>query len=136
MMLQSLDVLCIQEQVYIGERRVRRSRSLVEVLNIDPETGDLGINELFSWEASKDCFIKVGDSHIMQDIMRVRGWEASQLRNEMENRRKILTYMYENKMRSYIQVSLVVQTYQSYPKMILESIENNTLQGVIQDMIA
>jgi flagellar protein FlaI len=136
MMLQSLDVLCIQEQVYIGEQRVRRTRSLVEVLNIDPETGDLGINELFNWEASEDCFIKVGDSHIMQDIMRVRGWDASQLRNEMENRRKILTYMYENKMRSYIQVSLVVQTYQSYPKTIMESLENNTLRGMIQDMIA
>lgn len=136
MMLQSLDVLCIQEQVYIGEQRVRRTRSLVEVLNTDPETGDLGINELFNWEAAKDCFIKVGDSHIMQDIMRVRGWDASQLRNEMENRRKILTYMYENKMRSYIQVSLVVQTYQSYPKTIMESLENNTLRGMIQDMIA
>ena len=47
MMLQSLDVLCIQEQMYVGEKRVRRSRSFVEVLTIDPETGDLGINELF-----------------------------------------------------------------------------------------
>ena len=78
----------------------------------------------------------MGDSHLMQDIMHVRGWDADQLKNEIENRRKILTYMYENKMRSYIQVSLVVQTYQSYPKMIIESIENNTLQGMIQDMIA
>jgi len=136
MMLQSLDVLCIQEQVYIGEKRVRRSRSFVEILTIDPETGDLGINELFSWEPSEDCFIRVGDSHIMQDIMHVRGWDASQLRDEMENRRKILTYMYENKMRSYIQMSLVVQTYQSYPKIVMESIENDTLQGMIQNMIA
>jgi flagellar protein FlaI len=134
-MLQSLDVLCIQEQVYIEEKRVRRSRSIVEVLNIDPETGDLGINELFSWEPLKDCFIKVGDSHVMQDIMHVRGWDASELKNEMENRRKILTYMHENKMRSYIQVSLVVQTYQSYPKIVMESIENCTLQDMIQNMI-
>lgn len=136
MMLQSLDVLCIQEQVYIDERRVRRSRSLVEVLNLDPETGDLGINELFSWEPAEDSFIRVGDSHILQEIMHVRGWDASELRNEMENRRKILTYMYENKMRGYIQVSLVVQTYQSYPRIIMESIENSTLQGMIQDMTA
>ena len=135
MMLQSLDVLCIQEQMYIGEKRVRRSRSFVEVLNIDPETGDLGINELFSWEPSEDGFIKVGDSHIMQDIMYIRGLDASQLRDEMENRRKILTYMYENKMRSYIQVSLVVQAYQSYPKMIMESVKNGTLKGMIQNMI-
>ncbi len=135
MMLQSLDVLCIQEQMYIGEKRVRRSRSFVEVLNIDPETGDLGINELFSWKPSEDCFIKVGDSHIMQDIMYTRGLDASQLRGEMENRRKILTYMYENKMRSYIQVSLVVQAYQSYPKVIMESVRNDTLKDMVQNMI-
>ena len=43
--------------------------------------------------------------------------------------------MYENKMRSYIQVSLVVQAYQSYPKMIMESVKNGTLKGMIQNMI-
>ena len=124
LMLQSLDVLCIQEQVYIEEKRVRRTRSLVEVLNVDPETDDLGINELFNWEPSEDCFLKVGDSYLMQEIMHVRGWDTGQLRSEIENRRKILTYLYENNMRSYIQVSLVVQAYQSYPKMVLEAVEN------------
>lgn len=136
LMLQSLDVLCIQEQVYINEKRVRRSRSFVEVLNVDPETGDLGINELFNWEPAGDSFIKVGDSHIMQEIMHVKGWDAGQMRKEIGNRRKILTYMHEKNMRSYIQVSLVVQTYQSYPEMVMDSIKNDTLQGMIQDMTA
>ncbi|HWR25744.1 MAG TPA: type II/IV secretion system ATPase subunit [Methanosarcina sp.] len=135
-MIQSLDVLCIQEQVYLQEKRVRRTRSLVEVLTVDPETGDLGINELFNWEPSEDCFFKVGDSHITQEIMHARGWDTTQLRDEMENRRKILTYMFEKGMRSYIQVSLVVQAYQSYPKMVMEHIEKDTLQKMIQDMVA
>jgi flagellar protein FlaI len=136
MMLQSLDVLCIQEQVYIGERRVRRTRSFVEVLTIDSETEDLGINELFNWDASKDSFYRVRDSHLMQEIMRVRGWDAIQLRNEIENRGKILTYMHQRNMRSYIQVSLVVQTYQNYPKQVMKAIENGTLENMIQDMTA
>ncbi|MGB9927496.1 MAG: type II/IV secretion system ATPase subunit [Methanosarcina sp.] len=135
-MLQSLDVLCIQEQVYIGEKRVRRTRSFVEVLTVNPETGDLGINELFNWDPVKDTFLRVRDSHIMQDIMRVRGWDAGQLRKEIENRKRILTYMYENNMRSYIEVSVVVQTYQNYPKLVMKSIEDSTLKDVIQGMIA
>ncbi|MCQ1534701.1 type II/IV secretion system ATPase subunit [Methanosarcina sp. KYL-1] len=135
LMLQSLDVLSIQEQVYIDEKRVRRSRSLVEVLNVDPETGDLSINELFNWEPSGDCFIKVGDSYLLQDIMHVRGWDTGKLRKEIENRMKILTYLYEKNIRNYIQVSLVVQAYQSYPKMVMESIENDTLQGMIESMM-
>lgn len=135
-MLQSLNVLCIQEQVYIEEKRVRRTRSLVEVLNVDPETGDLGINELFNWEPLDDCFIKVGDSHILQEIMTVRGWDTSQLRNEMENRRKILAYMYEKSIRNYVKVSIVVQAYQTHPKMVMEAIENDTLESMIQSMAA
>ena len=136
MMLQSLDVLCIQEQVYIGEKRVRRTRSFVEVLTIDPETENLGINELFNWDASKDSFYRVRDSHLMQEIMRIRGWDANQLKNEIENRGKILTYMYQKNMRSYIQVSLVVQTYQNYSKQIMKAIENGSLENMIQDMTA
>lgn len=135
-MLQSLNVLCIQEQVYIEEKRVRRTRSLVEVLNVDPETGDLGINELFNWEPLEDCFTKVGDSHILQEIMNVRGWDTSQLRNEMENRRKILAYMYEKSIRNYVQVSIVVQAYQTHPKMVMEAIDNDTLESMIQSIAA
>jgi flagellar protein FlaI len=135
-MLQSLNVLCIQEQVFIEEKRVRRTRSLVEVLNVDPETGDLGINELFNWEPSEDCFIKVGDSHILQEIMYSRGWDSNQLRDEMDNRRKILDYMYQKNIRNYVQVSIVVQAYQTHPKMVLEAIENDTLQDMIQSMVA
>jgi flagellar protein FlaI len=135
-MLQSLNVLCIQEQVYIEEKRVRRTRSLVEVLNVDPETGDLGINELFNWEPSGDCFIKVGDSHTLQEIMHVRGWDSTQLRNEIDNRRKILAYMYDKNIRNYVQVSIVVQAYQTHPKMVMEAIEYDTLQSMIQDMAA
>ncbi|MDR7664284.1 type II/IV secretion system ATPase subunit [Methanosarcina sp. Z-7115] len=135
-MLQSLDVLCIQKQAYIGEKRVRRTQSLVEVLNVDPETGDLGINELFNWEPSEDYFVKVGDSHTIQEIMYSRGWDTTQLRIEMDNRRKILTYMYEKNIRNYIQVSIVVQAYQSYPKMVMECIENDTLQSMTEDMAA
>lgn len=135
-MLQSLNVLCIQEQIYIEGKRVRRTRSLVEVLNVDPETGDLGINELFNWEPLEDCFTKVGDSHILQEIMNVRGWDTSQLRNEMENRRKILDYMYQKGIRNYIQVSIVVQAYQNHSKMVMEALENDTLQDMIQGMAA
>ncbi|AKB49524.1 Type II secretion system protein [Methanosarcina barkeri str. Wiesmoor] len=135
-MLQSLNVLCIQEQVYIEEKRVRRTRSLVEVMNVDPETGDLGINELFNWEPLEDCFINVGDSHILQEIMTVRGWDTSQLRNEIENRRTILAYMYEKGIRNYVQVSIVVQAYQTHPKMVMEAIENDTLESMIQNMTA
>jgi flagellar protein FlaI len=65
-----------------------------------------------------------------------RGWDSNQLRDEMDNRRKILDYMYQKNIRNYVQVSIVVQAYQTHPKMVLEAIENDTLQDMIQSMVA
>ena len=66
--------------------------------------------------------------------MTIRGWDTSQLGNEMENRRKVLAYMYGKSIRNYIQVSIVVQAYQIHPKMVMEAIENDTLESMIQNM--
>lgn len=130
-MLQSLDVLSIQEQVYINEKRVRRTKNIVEVMNVDPETGDLGINELFSWDPHEDCFVQVGDSYILKELMYARGWDSWKLRQEINNRKKILAYLVEKNIRNYVEVSLVVQAYQNYSDLVIEKIEDDTLQDMI-----
>ena len=66
--------------------------------------------------------------------MNVRGWDSSDLRNEMENRRRILDYMYQKSIRNYVQVSIVVQAYQTHQKMVMEAVEKDTLQDMIQSM--
>ncbi|MDD2438833.1 MAG: type II/IV secretion system ATPase subunit [Methanosarcinaceae archaeon] len=133
-MLQSLNVLSIQEQVYIEDKRVRRTRNLVEILNVDPETGDLGINELFSWEPSKDSFVQVGDSYILKEIMYVRSWDLWQLQQELEARKRILAYLVEKNMRNYVEVSLAVRAYQENPKLVLEKLEEDSLKEMIAKM--
>lgn len=133
-MLQSLNVLSIQEQVYIADKRVRRTRTIVEVMNVDPETGDLGINELFSWDPQEDRFVQVGDSYILKEIMYVRNWDSWKLQQELNNRKKILAYLAEKNMRNYVEVSLTVQVYQDSPDLVLEKIEDDTLQDMISTM--
>jgi len=44
--------------------------------------------------------------------------------------------MYEKSIRNYVQVSIVVQAYQTHPKMVMEAIENDTLESMIQSMAA
>ena len=44
--------------------------------------------------------------------------------------------MYEKGIRNYVQVSIVVQAYQTHPKMVMEAIDNDTLESMIQSIAA
>jgi len=48
-MIQALDILCIQKMIIRGDKRVRRLDSIVEFIGIDPKTQDLRFNELYAW---------------------------------------------------------------------------------------
>ena len=130
-MLQSLDIVCIQMQTYVGDVRVRRSNSIVEVTGLDARTGNIRINELYHWDPAADTFKQAGESYVLNSIMQSRGWKQDKLYSELEDRGKILEYMRGKGMRDYISVSLVVQAYAVNPELVLEAVRNDTLQEMI-----
>jgi flagellar protein FlaI len=130
-MLQSLDIVCIQVQTYVGEVRVRRSNSIVEVTGLDTRTGNIRINEIYRWDPAANTFKQAGESYVLNSIMQSRGWGQDKLVSELGNRGKILEYMHGNGMRDYIHVSLVVQAYAVNPELVLEAIKSDTLQEMI-----
>lgn len=130
-MLQALDILCIQSQTFVDSKRVRRTNSLVEFTGLDPKTGSIRINELYRWDAMEDKFLKFGNSHVMKDVMQKRGWDSKKLQEEIQNRNRILEYMYDNNIRDYISVSIIVQAYSINPDTVLDAIDKGTLQEII-----
>ena len=123
MMLQALDLISIQELTYNKGERVRRNKSIVEITGIDPRTGNIRINEVFKWNPVTDEFEKVGDSQIMLEIMRNRGWSAIELEEEIKRRVKILEYMVRHDMRDYREIARIVQKYFVDPERVIEEIE-------------
>ncbi|MEZ5333879.1 MAG: ATPase, T2SS/T4P/T4SS family [Methanolobus sp.] len=130
-MLQSLDILSIQVQTFVENKRVRRTQSLVEFTGIDTKTGFIRINELYRWDPVTDTFVRTGDSYTLNKVMVSRGWSKQKLTMELERRGRILTYMSEKDMRDYVSISLVVQAYDANPENVLEAIENDTLESII-----
>ncbi|MCL7413197.1 MAG: type II/IV secretion system ATPase subunit [ANME-2 cluster archaeon] len=130
-MMQSLDILCIQIHTFVHDDRVRRTQSVVEVTGLDPKTGNIRINELFYWDPATDLFRHAGESHVLNSIMQSRGWNTERLNTELDNRQRVLDYMVEKKMRDYITVSLVVQAYSTNPRNVLKAIDDNTLTELI-----
>jgi len=140
-MMQSLDILCIQMQTHVNDKRVRRTQSIVEVTGLDPsivevtgldpKTGNIRINELFRWDPMADSFNRAGDSYVLNNVMQLRGWDRNNLLGELNNRQSVLDYMSEKNIRDYVSVSVVVQAYSTNPELVLEAIGNDTLREMI-----
>ncbi len=130
-MMQSLDIICIQIQTHVNDKRVRRTQSVVEVTGLDPKTGNIRINELFHWDPTADSFNHAGDSYVLNNVMQLRGWDRKKMLDELNNRQSILNYMSENNMRDYVSVSVVVRAYSTNPKLVLKAIKSDTLQEMI-----
>ncbi len=119
-MLQALDVVIIQVQVRIGEERVRRAKSITEIVGVDPRTGELLTNEVFTWVASKDEYNYSGRSYVLETIMHNRGWDDAYLKAELKRRQEILEWARMKNVKHYEDVAKIVVTYYREPDTLME----------------
>lgn len=121
-MLASLDIVCIQLLTHFKEKRVRRNQTILESGGVDQETGALKTNRLFERDPVTDNFEMLGDSLILAEIMRTRGWSALKLKKELENRRKVLEYLAENNINNIDEVSKIVRQYHFEPEKVMKKV--------------
>lgn len=130
-MMQALGVICIQMQTYVNETRVRRNKTIVEITGLDARSGSLRINELYRWEPVHDNFKRAGDSYVLNEIMKARGWNPSKLFIEFKNREQILAYLTVKQIRDYVSVSLIVHMYATNPQLVMEAVGSDTLRDMV-----
>jgi len=121
-MLQALNIVSIQMQTYIGTERVRRTKTLLEITGLDQRTGGVRINDLYTWDPTKDTFEYSGNSYVLDQIREERGWTNSQLNDALEERKDILEYMVEKKINNYKEISQIVQRYALDPDAVLSEV--------------
>jgi flagellar protein FlaI len=121
-MLQALNIVSIQMQTYIGNERVRRTKTLLEITGLDQRTGGVRINDLYLWDPTKDTFEYSGNSYVLDNIKEERGWTNSQLRDALEERKDILEYMVEKDINNYKEISQLVQRYAIDPDAVLSEV--------------
>jgi len=124
-MIQALDILCIQMLVQIEGtkegKRVRRMDSMIEFTGIDAQTQDLRFNEVFSLDMKSDTFRISGRSYVLESIMVRYSWDEKRLKSELDNRRILLEYMVKKDMDEFEIVSLI-QNYYVDPQSTMERV--------------
>ncbi|MDW7726602.1 MAG: ATPase, T2SS/T4P/T4SS family [Candidatus Methanoperedens sp.] len=121
-MIQALDIISIQSQTYIMDKRVRRNMKLVEITDIDPTTRNIRTNDIFSWDALTDTFVRVGESKAINDVMKRRGWSIQELKRDLNYRQQILQLMVDNKITDFNAIFTIIHDYHSTPEKIIKQL--------------
>lgn len=129
-MLSALDLICIQVQARSGGQRIRRSKQIIELVDIDPRTNELITNEVFRWHQSADEIRYTGKSYLLDGIMEARGWSEDRMREEMTRRQEVLEWMRINHIRQYQDVSRVLIAYYRDPEATIARIREEEHESV------
>ena len=121
-MIPALDAVVIQIQTRIGERRVRRAKQVVEIIGLDPHTGELLTNEVFRWIPATDEFEFSGKSYILEKVMVRTNQSKPQMMEELKNRKKVLDWLVENDIRAHMDVAKVIMEYYLRPEDVIRQI--------------
>ena len=104
-MINAIDIISVQRQVILDERRLRRNFEIVEV-NM-PES-ELEIVPLFEWDPYTDSFDHAddlyGESRVLRDIAENRGWDELQINEELYRRRSMLQFLITHGYTDYEEV--------------------------------
>ncbi|WP_380677345.1 type II/IV secretion system ATPase subunit [Salinigranum sp. GCM10025319] len=121
-MIQSLDLLLVQTLTRLDDERVRRSKAIGEIGEIDQRTGELDYANAFSWDAEDDTFDR-HDSTLLSEIRRERGWTQAQARGELRNRERFLRFLSERGVTDYRKFTALVNEYYAHPDEIIDRID-------------
>ncbi|MBU0762813.1 MAG: type II/IV secretion system ATPase subunit [Candidatus Altiarchaeota archaeon] len=113
--VDNLNIVLIQQAVYMGTHFVRRVLSVTELIKYYDEIGKVGTATAFEWIPSTDEFSFMGwkNSYIMEEkIARMLGFtDLREIYAEITLRSTILKKMVENKIFNYFDVWEVIKGY-------------------------
>lgn len=130
-LLEALDIVSIQIQTRIGDRRVRRTKELVEIVGLDPHTREILTNEVFTWSAAKDEFEFSGVSYVLERIQIERNWDESFMKDEFDRRKRIIRWMVDKSVRTLPDVGRIIATYYRNPQAVMRVVESD---GKMKDL--
>jgi len=110
-LLSNLDVVIFPMHIKKGERSMRRIANIVEILELDRDTGDLITNTAFKWVPDIDEFHWQGRSFLFDKIRDTYGVSKDILNTELKDRTDFLIWMQKNDIREYHAVTQMIQLY-------------------------
>ena len=122
-LITELDIIIFQQSVKIGNSMVRRTSSVVEIIEYLQQSDDYTINEFMTFKQAKDEFEFSDQSAVLNNLLEKKGGDEENLWNEIERRKRTLDLMYEYNILEFKYVTKIIRYYYKNPSKIFEYIK-------------
>jgi flagellar protein FlaI len=122
-MITSMNCVIAQSQVRIGREMERRITDVSEIILLDPESNELTVSSVFSWDSSRERINFLGDSEILKGIMSTRNIGSDEMAEEMGRRSRLIRYLADRKITGYRSIWEYITKYYENPKEMLKEID-------------
>ena len=120
-MLNALDIISIQTTIEINDDTVRRCNDMVEIEGINEEDETIQTRKVFTYRRENDNIAKRVESELLKDIKRELNYNEEELKQEINNRKKLLKSIMESEQQyDYRQVTDIIRKYNREPDQILD----------------
>ncbi|WP_407356163.1 type II/IV secretion system ATPase subunit [Methanolobus sp. WCC5] len=116
----SVDMVIFNSMIKVGEHFLRRALRIVEIVELDPERGDLITNPVFRWNPVTDEYEFSGTSALFDDIYDEFGVEQAELVREMEVRARYLESLAQEGIHEYEAVARAIRKYSRQKDELME----------------
>lgn len=121
-LITELDIIIFQQSVKIGNSMVRRTSSVVEIIEYLQQSDDYNINEFMKFKQAKDEFEFSDQSAVLNNLLEKKGGSEEDLWNEIERRKRTLDLMYEYNILEFKYVTKIIRYYYKNPSKIFDYI--------------
>ena len=121
-MLQALDIICIQGTSRVKDKRVRRCKHIIEIIDIDSTTKEILTNEVFRWDPVEDKFIYSGKSYILERIRAEKELSREKMTSEIKSRATLMEWMRKENIKDFKEVAAMIANYIENPLEVMKNI--------------
>jgi len=114
-LLTMIDAITVQLRTEVNGKPARRTRTVTEIVGLDPKTKELLTNEVYQWDAKYDTYAYSGHSHILEEKMNRKGLDEKEVLEELNRRKTVLDWMVKKGIRKYTDVVSVIREYYADP---------------------
>ncbi len=128
MLLEGIDIICVQGMVKVGTTKVRRGRQINEATGVDIANERLIFNDLFIYNPAQDSFEFTGESNVFAELMDTLNMSEEELSEEFGRRVEVLEWMKKEHMDSFDEFADMVVSYYREPEKVMERVRRSQIE--------
>jgi flagellar protein FlaI len=128
-LILGLNLVLLQAQVRVKNKRTRRIRELTEIVGIEPVSNEIISNKVYAWNPARDEFRFSGHSRLYEKIMDREGMTTEEITEEIQRRADVLRWLGLKDRTNYVDVAGVINEYYRDPMPLV-----NRIRGELPDL--